>query len=612
MKAKDYPLNAQEDMPDMRDYIYEPALLDLRPELKPRRNLLMLDQGREGACTGFSLAATINFLQQGRGEDVPVSPRMLYEMAKISDEWPGEDYDGSSLRGAISGWKNMGVCQNDLWPYEASGDVGDLSIEAAKNARRTTVGAYYRLRPVISHFHAALAEVGVIAVSARVHSGWFNPGSSGRIRQRKEIKGAHAFVIVGYDDQGFFVQNSWGPDWGQGGVGHWLYEDWIENVMDAWVVRLALPTPQIFGKFPGAAKIPGDLDGGEQPGVSGKSKGTTPRSAIAGHFVHIDDGAYHEHGRYWSKPEDVKQTARLVADSTDYDHLVIYAHGGLNAPTASAARIAALREGFKRNRIYPFHFMYDTGLGEELKDIIFRKAQKSAELVGAFSGVTDRVLEGLLRVPGTLLWDEMKRDAALALMPDGAGTDVIRIFIRELRRAAKSGRTKKIHIVGHSTGAILLAHFLRVLQNTKVTISSCHLMAPASTVDLYHSHYRPILQGKHRLKLRKMGVYCLEDRVEKDDTVGGVYRKSLLYLVSNAFERDRGKPLLGMEKFHDEVQKVGQKLKFHLSNGYSGSVTRSKTHGGFDNDSHTMNHILAGVLGKKPSKPFTTEELDRF
>ncbi len=40
-------------------------------------------------------------------------------------------------------------------------------------------------------------------------------------------------------------------------------------------------------------------------------------------------------------------------------------------------------------------------------------------------------------------------------------------------------------------------------------------------------------------------------------------------------------------------------------------VTKSETHGGFDNDPSTMNHILGKVLGKKPDedKAFTIANL---
>ncbi len=131
----------------------QPALRGLQeyidPQVHTRR--IILDQKSEGACTGFALAATINMLHQRAGRDITVSPRMLYEMAKRSDEWPGEDYDGSSLRGAIRGWRNMGVCEDEYWPYRVGRNRGELTIDAAKNARKHTLGAYYRLKPIISH-----------------------------------------------------------------------------------------------------------------------------------------------------------------------------------------------------------------------------------------------------------------------------------------------------------------------------------------------------------------------------------------------------------------------------------------------------------------------------
>ena len=98
-------LNAAADTPDIRDRMYEPALLQLRGSIEPDRgHIHVRNQLSEGACTGFALAAAIDMLNGGRGRsDVKVSARMLYEMARRFDEWTGEDYDGSSLRGAIRG-----------------------------------------------------------------------------------------------------------------------------------------------------------------------------------------------------------------------------------------------------------------------------------------------------------------------------------------------------------------------------------------------------------------------------------------------------------------------------------------------------------------------------
>ena len=41
---------------------------------------------------------------------------MLYTMAKQYDEWPGDKYDGSSLRGALRGFYNNGACEQKFWP----------------------------------------------------------------------------------------------------------------------------------------------------------------------------------------------------------------------------------------------------------------------------------------------------------------------------------------------------------------------------------------------------------------------------------------------------------------------------------------------------------------
>ena len=38
---------------------------------------------------------------------------MFYELAKLYDEWPGQDYEGSSCRGALKGWHKHGVCSVD-------------------------------------------------------------------------------------------------------------------------------------------------------------------------------------------------------------------------------------------------------------------------------------------------------------------------------------------------------------------------------------------------------------------------------------------------------------------------------------------------------------------
>jgi len=96
-------LDARPDTPDFRDKLFEATLVEVPPvvPLSEYREweVPILDQGREGACTGFGLATVANYLLRRRRvepDTIQVSPRMFYEMARRYDEWPGEEYSGSS------------------------------------------------------------------------------------------------------------------------------------------------------------------------------------------------------------------------------------------------------------------------------------------------------------------------------------------------------------------------------------------------------------------------------------------------------------------------------------------------------------------------------------
>lgn len=140
-------------------------------------------------------------------------------------------------------------------------------------------------------------------------------------------------------------------------------------------------------------------------------------------------------------------------------------------------------------------------------------------------------------------------------------------------------------------------------------------MAPAATYDLFKSAILPRFKAHD---VERFVLYVMSDELEKDDTVAGIYRKSLLYLVSNSYQKtrfqlnDKGIPLLGMEKF---LKPVRSDLAPHQGRGQifvSGRdpETGSKSHGGFDNDLATMNSMLRSILGTTPKRGFTREDLD--
>ncbi len=599
-----FQLSAVADIPDFRDWEFSPSLLSLKKSIDPPDKLHIFNQGSENSCTGFALAAAVNLLRRRSRRSGIVSPRMLYEMAKRHDEWRGFDDSGSSCRGAIKGWYNMGVCLDKTWPY-LEGKPGVLTVKAAKQARENTLGAYYRLGTRISDFHTALNEACVIYCSADVHSGWDKPSKRKPvIPLQDDSDGGHAFCIVGYNAKGFWVQNSWGRDWGANGTALWLYEDWQQHLYDAWVFGLALPTPQIW-------HLPreGGSDAGRSEGLFRK---TPTRAEIAGHFVHVDDGRFHDSGRYWSNADDVRQTADLLARSDKYDHLLLYAHGGLNSIDDSARRIAAMKETFKANRIYPIHFMYDTGLLEELGDILRGQHDDLARRAGGLLEWMDQLIERAARKAGRALWREMKRGAERPFADDGAGTTVLQIL-----QQAQAARDEplKLHLVGHSTGAILHAHLLERLLalNSEQRVSTGSLLAPAATVELFRSHYRPLLTNKPPAGgIESLDVYSLNDKLEQADSVAALYRKSILYLVKRSFE-DEPLParLLGLTVDNMRLASRLRNLTLRVSDGKAKGkpTTESRSHAGFDNDVATMNSVLQRITGAKPEHPFTAKTL---
>ena len=166
------------DALDLRDRPYLPVLHAPPPvRMNPSRRLPVLHQGTTNACTGFALANVVNYLLRTHRDPKtpPVSPFMLYSMARRYDEFPGATEDaGSSLRGAMKGWYKHGACRVDLWrelemPPPPKQPESDWWLDAAQRP----LGAYYRVDTrSVTDMHVALHDVGVLYASAVCHGGW--------------------------------------------------------------------------------------------------------------------------------------------------------------------------------------------------------------------------------------------------------------------------------------------------------------------------------------------------------------------------------------------------------------------------------------------------------
>jgi len=611
-------LNVLPDTPDIRDRIYQPHLRALHPAIFPRIAFEVRDQGADSSCTGYALANTVDvlrFREVGPDHPEPVSARMLYEMAKRNDEWDGTAYEGSSIRGALKGFFRNGVCSERTAPDQPGVQGWELTYDMAKEAKNIRLGAYYRVQPDVSDYHAAINEVGAIYVSAQVHSNWQSP-KNGVIEPGGSPQGGHAFVIVGYDEKGFWILNSWGARWGRNGVAHWCYSDWAANIMDAWVLQLGVRAPDVFSIIPQATPA-------EAAGLFGI--GDPNRADILGHFINIDDGRFVTTGKYGS-PElpEMKQTVdRLTRPDANkdrgYEHLVIYAHGGLNTLTNEAKRISTWKRHdiFGRNRLYNFHLMWGSGLIDEAFGEL-----SQAPAGRAAGAMADWLFEVALKGKGSYAWRNMKLDAQVAFGGkqfegfDGGYTGLAPL----LQGIDAAELRPRLHLVGHSAGAIMLGRLLSALGRfklSKVELWSIHLMAPACTVDFFREHYGPFLSGNGALTLKdKIYLYNLTDELEREDKVdtgirlAPVYERSLLYLVSRAYEDKVHMPLAGMQRFVGEMP-TGPKLDIAYAQD-GGTVTAATSHGDFDNDVATLTTIMSRIRGGRLDKPPIKSELTGY
>jgi hypothetical protein len=124
-------------------------------------------------------------------------PQGIYEEAQLVDEWPGEDYDGTSVRAGAKVLKNAGFVSEYRWAT--------------------------KLEEVV----AALLDVGPVVVGFNWYEDMFTPDEAGLIHLGGALVGGHGFVLDGISTPHklFRMKNSWGRDWGHDGFAYLAFED---------------------------------------------------------------------------------------------------------------------------------------------------------------------------------------------------------------------------------------------------------------------------------------------------------------------------------------------------------------------------------------------------
>jgi hypothetical protein len=170
------------------------------------------DQGNTPQCVGYAWA---HWIEDGpvlhAGSHPVVNPTTIYTEAQKVDEWPGENYDGTSVRGGAKYLKNAGKISSYLWAFDLT----------------TMVNTVLTTGPVV--------------VGTNWYYNMFYPDRNGLIRIGGGLAGGHAYEVNGVDKvkQQFRIKNSWGKSWGVQGHAYISFNDMSRLIRENGEVCLA-------------------------------------------------------------------------------------------------------------------------------------------------------------------------------------------------------------------------------------------------------------------------------------------------------------------------------------------------------------------------------------
>ena len=189
-----------------------PDRIDERPRMTK-----VEDQGSKPWCAAYAatqLAENVLWRKSGYPKDI--DPSMIYIRAKELDGMPR--VDGTTLEAALQALIDT--------------KVFDGSICSVKSVPRTREAVKF-----------ALHKFGVVLMGFSITEEWYKLNPKKTAVCSKLILpglGGHAICCCGYDYNGVYICNSWGPGWGDCGYGLITWDKMDEQLMSAAVIDRCL------------------------------------------------------------------------------------------------------------------------------------------------------------------------------------------------------------------------------------------------------------------------------------------------------------------------------------------------------------------------------------
>lgn len=297
----------------------------------------------------------------------------------------------------------------------------------------------------------------------------------------------------------------------------------------------------------------------------------------------------------------------------DKTRILLYAHGGTVGAKAAIDYANSVRQTYLDAQIYPLYFIWRSDLATSLKSALLDvwnrvTADRTKDIREVLDEALDFAIESVARITVTPLWAKMKDNAQDATNHPVGGARRAAELLAQLART----RDVELHLVGHSAGGIFHAPLVRHLtEERSLPVISATLWAPGTRMDAFRASYLPAFESG---ALKRFALYTLSDADERDDAIVEpgrnitLYRKSILYLVSNALEgKERknetssGRPILGMSRYVatdetliDLFDKQAARTRW-VKARLEPAASTAKRHGDFDNDATTIASTIAWI-----------------